>query len=139
MSRVSCFLTHGVFSFTLHAFKNTYLFSHGSYFLIAYVVITENEHLGAYTNNNKKNITKTSRHTHHKGDNYHGRRTSTLRRHLIYSHTHTHVMFARRRCLYSVCTIVLGPLLLLVYINDIKNACPDTNIKLFDDDANFCC
>ena len=25
----------------------------------------------------------------------------------------------------------------LVYINDIKNACPDTNIKLFADDANF--
>ena len=32
---------------------------------------------------------------------------------------------------------VLGPLLFLVHINDIKNACPDTNIKLFTDDANF--
>ena len=32
---------------------------------------------------------------------------------------------------------VLGPLLFLVYINDIKNVCPDTNIKLFADDANF--
>jgi len=32
---------------------------------------------------------------------------------------------------------VLDPLLFLVYINDIKNACPDTNIKLFADDANF--
>jgi len=33
---------------------------------------------------------------------------------------------------------VLGPLLFLVYINDIKNARPDTNIKLFADDAIFC-
>ena len=32
---------------------------------------------------------------------------------------------------------ILGPLLFLVYINDIKNACPDTNIKLFAGDANF--
>jgi len=32
---------------------------------------------------------------------------------------------------------VLGPLWFLVYINDIKNACPDTNIKLFADDANL--
>ena len=35
---------------------------------------------------------------------------------------------------------VLGPLLFLVYTNDIKIACPDrpTNIKLFADDAIFC-
>ena len=32
---------------------------------------------------------------------------------------------------------VLGPLLFLVYISDIKNACPDTNIKLVADDAIF--
>ena len=32
---------------------------------------------------------------------------------------------------------VLGSLLFLVYINDIRNACPDTNVKLFADDANF--
>ena len=32
---------------------------------------------------------------------------------------------------------VLGPLLFLVYVNDVKNACPDNNIKLFADDAIF--
>jgi len=32
---------------------------------------------------------------------------------------------------------VLGPLLFLIYINDIKNACCDTSIKLFAEDANF--
>jgi len=34
---------------------------------------------------------------------------------------------------------VLDPLLFLIYINDIKNACCDTNVKLFADDANFFC
>ena len=32
---------------------------------------------------------------------------------------------------------VLGPLLFLIYINDIKNVCCDTSIKIFADDANF--
>ena len=32
---------------------------------------------------------------------------------------------------------VLGPLLFLIYINDVKNACCDTSIKFIADDANF--
>ena len=32
---------------------------------------------------------------------------------------------------------VLGPLLFLVYVNDISNAVPDLNVKLFADDTNL--
>jgi len=32
---------------------------------------------------------------------------------------------------------VLGPLLFLLYVNDIANAVPDQNIKLFADDTNL--
>jgi len=32
---------------------------------------------------------------------------------------------------------VLGPLLFLVYVNDIHNAIPEVNIKLFADDTNI--
>ena len=31
---------------------------------------------------------------------------------------------------------VLGPLLFLIYVNDIANASPNSNIKLFADDTN---
>jgi len=32
---------------------------------------------------------------------------------------------------------VLGPLLFLIYVNDIHNAIPEVNIKLFADDTNI--
>jgi len=32
---------------------------------------------------------------------------------------------------------VLGPLLFLIYINDIRNAVPEVNIKLYADDTNL--
>jgi len=32
---------------------------------------------------------------------------------------------------------VLGPLLFLLYVNDICYAAPDTNVKLFADDTNL--
>jgi hypothetical protein len=32
---------------------------------------------------------------------------------------------------------VLGPLLFLIYVNDIANAVPDHNVKMFADDTNL--
>jgi len=32
---------------------------------------------------------------------------------------------------------VLGPLLFILYVNDIHNAVPDVNIRLFADDTNL--
>ena len=33
--------------------------------------------------------------------------------------------------------LVLGPLLFLIYVNDIGNAVPDANVQLFADDARL--